>query len=576
MKQFSGLLAATTISLMLLSSTSAFAQTAVDQTTINTGDILNPVFIRLNQNGTLGIGTSVSATTTGAASQVSVSGVGIGGTGSFANAPNGGFGTVSQSARNLGTTTNLGAILLRRNTRLGVGASISTNATGATSAMSASGIQGNNFSPLSAGVVTQSAVNGPNATVRNNTWMVTRGVRLTGNGSSVSTSAVGASSAISGNFVNANTSAPRNPDNIALGWTVASASQTATNTGRVTNRLAAFARRLVIGNLVGTGTSVSLSATGASAGFNGLSIAGDDLKIAATRGVVQNATNGGSVNNLNLPGQTIRIGTLRGDGASLQISAIGASASISANGINAGTVEFNTGVAAQTATNNGAVRNMDTVFNTVRTDNLNGIGTSVQVAAIGASAAIDAGTINGGTVLFQASTTITQSATNNAAVSNMFGPGNLVSVGNLNGIASAVQVSAAGASAAVNLSSINGGAITANLVGGSITQTARNTTNGTITNSGIINAGNISGIGSAVSVTAVGASSSVAVSSIASGRITGGNLRIGGITQTSTNNAAVTNVVGIRAGIPTGVGSSISGSAIGASSVVSFSTISGR
>jgi hypothetical protein len=90
---------------------------------------------------------------------------------------------------------------------------------------------------------------------------------------------------------------------------------------------------------------------------------------------------------------------------------------------------------------------------------------------------------------------------------------------------------------------------------------------------GSISTGNISGDGASASISANGAVSAVSVSSIVDQSQLGNVSFTRDINQTSRNNGTVFNIGAVNTGALNGQGSSVSVSAAGAVSAVSFSTI---
>lgn len=237
-----------------------------------------------------------------------------------------------------------------------------------------------------------------------------------------------------------------------------------------------------------------------------------------TDNIIQNTSNDAKVTN---NGEIKQEGMISGDGASVSISAAGAVSSASVSSINA--PEFNS---------------------------------------------ISLGT-NSKTGNLQQNTRNTGNVTNTNLTS-----GGILEPGGISGDGASVSVSATGSASAVSVSRINNPDTYRNvdIEFGGITQNTYN--GGTIQNNGgTILTDKICGDGSSASIGASGAVSSVSISSIADEQQLGKIAVTRDINQSTTNAASVTNTGVIQTGALTGQGASVSVSAIGAASAVSFSAI---
>jgi hypothetical protein len=259
----------------------------------------------------------------------------------------------------------------------------------------------------------------------------------------------------------------------------------------------------------------------------------------------------------------ITAGEISGFGAGVGLSASGSGASVGLANINSsGTITTTFGAITQTASNVLAPISTDGV---VQTGGLVGTGASVNVSASGASASVSGTNVVGSAPMLTYGP-INQDATNTG--SPVVADGN-VTTGDIIGTGAASSIAGRGASSGVALTQINGMAsLDGNL--GAISQTTTNTVASPVTVSGSITARDITGTAASASIVASGASSGVSTTSIAS--MAPMIVTAQSITQDTTNNAAVTNTGVITAG-NLGTGASVSISAVGASSSVSFTTI---
>jgi len=227
------------------------------------------------------------------------------------------------------------------------------------------------------------------------------------------------------------------------------------------------------------------------------------------------------------------------------------------------------------------VSNQGAVLNDGATVGLTGYsvgdGASVSASATGAAASVGFSSIGSG--LTAPGTTIgdlTQQVTNGDAAtvisSNISNIGATMTVGDLTGNGSSVNVGGTGALASLSVSHINA-TTEGSFIVGAVSQTVNNT--GTVGNSGTINAGDLTGIGSSASISGTGAAASVSGSSISTTAAPLGTPTITSITQTVNNNtgSAITNTGTINLAGGLGTGASASISATGAGGFASFRAV---
>lgn len=558
---------------LLFSAAAANAQTVVIQGSSgigrpidNVGDILNQGSIEVTTGGSSGIGASVSIGAVGAVSSVGVSII----TGVPQSPP--AIGAIVQEVNNLGVIVNRSTGLgLAGGSSLSDGASVSSSATGAAASFS---LLGNNVKMLDAqslGLVDQSVTN--QAAISNSTVSTLRGVALSGDGASVSFGATGAAASVSATLIEGKRN---NAPHLALGLiTSQGLNQIAGNYRSVTNVLQS---KVDVGDITGTGASVSVTATGAAASASSVSLNGGSTQLSLFgRRAYQEANNEGPVTN-NALNKKVTAGGISGNGAAVQVSATGASASMGSSVVNAvARSNFNSNVAladfGQFVNNAGPVSNMGTI----KSGDITGHGASTQVSAIGANAALGASSINGGTAkveIFGAGPPF-QRTDNRGDVRNT----GKIDTGSLSGTGSSSQISAVGASTSINVASIEGtGAF---MAGDQLSQSASNIARN-VRNTGDISSGALIGTGSSIQIASIGASSSVAVSSLDGGGVgfrgtPGDNFRsiaINNADIVNSGTAAKPNSITINGDL-SGLASSASISAVGASTSFSLNSTGG-
>src|SRR3954451_21182051 len=128
---------------LVIASSGAFAQTIVNQSSTNFGNVSNPMppgtaTISMGMAGSgasLGIGASASISATGAVTSTSVTGI----SSNFSN-PAGGFGAVSQDPFNSGIISNNGSITVGSTGTAATGSSLNVGAAGSVASFSILGL----------------------------------------------------------------------------------------------------------------------------------------------------------------------------------------------------------------------------------------------------------------------------------------------------------------------------------------------------------------------------------------------------------------------------------------------------
>jgi len=344
-----------------LSMTAAAAAADVNQTAVNTGNVVNASGISTITGSIVGTGNSASLTSTGALSQLSVMNPGI-----LSFNISG-----TQFSMNSGSVSNGGTVVVG-GTIAGLGNSVSIAATGAAAAASITAMADPAVVSTIGGSGSMQYAFNSGAFVLNQGSIVAAG-GLSGINNGLSISATGA-------LAQASISAPGGHIEMA---NISAMPQFAANSAVISNQ-----GTITTGALTGFGNSASIAATGAAAaasistsvgslGTSGVSIGGLP-NFATNVAVAQNVLNSGAVNNVG----TIAVSGLNGTGNSASISATGAlaQASISSVGGAFGTGTSITGT--QTATNTAAISNGGTIVNA---GGLIGSGNSLSVSAVGAA-----------------------------------------------------------------------------------------------------------------------------------------------------------------------------------------------
>jgi hypothetical protein len=571
--------------------------------------------------GTLGTGASASVSATGAVAAVSISAVTDGTNAGFGNtfdASAAFSGGVTQTGTNFANVTNglgngatTGGQILGFST-LGTGASASVSATGAVAAVSISAVTdpsvagGGTILLPTVGTISQTATNSGGAILNTGANIV---VGSLAEGASASAGATGAVASVSVSGINTNLSGGSFGGGIT---------QSVNNSGTVTNTGANISAGTIspppsgfgITPILGTGASLSASATGAVASVSYSNIGGTSGGLTYVGSTDQTVTNTGAVLNQGTISLAPPAGTVvaqTGAGASLSVGATGAVASVSAsatgdtaNGVTTIVAPGTSyGAITQTVTNSpsgGAFPISNTGVISAGSANFGaggplggGDGASASVSATGAvgsvgfnfidatfsgggAGAVTTGNINQG----EASTVQTPGSgtfiTNTSNISN----NGQISIGTLYGTGSSASIGASGAVGSVSYSSIGSAAgIQGAPTFGDVYQNVGNeNVGGVVQNVGTIDVAGLNGTGSSASVSATGSVASFSISSV------GDNAPIGAtvvplISQGSYNNAAISNngnIVFAPAAV-LGTGASASVAATGAVASASFRAV---
>jgi len=501
----------------------AFAQSKADiadggnvvQDTDNTARINNSATITVGNVS--GAGASEAASATGALSSVS---------GSFTNGViNIDVGDVTQR-----TDQNPAAVSdptpeigntgdLQFGNISGNGASVSSSATAAVSAVSASFIQAGGDVDIQD--IKQVTTASTNRRVENSGTLDAQNTVVSGDGASLSGSATGASSVVSISGIGQN--AGVSLDDVRID----SVDQDTNSDAQVQQKSS------VTGNadgglneVSGAGASASLSASGAQSAVAVSRIGGAaSSKVTNIGEIDQTTTNEGAAAGISQTGNFVNKfddsagldGGITGNGASVSASATGAVSSVSVSSINtlgSSDIDIATGTSIdQDSTNTGPADFEPSVENNSSingTGNVSGLGASASLSSTGAVAAVSVSSINDA----QAPTTnignVRQDAINDGVITTSGTIGSEAALGNISGKGASVSISSTGAIASLSVSSINSG--TGSTATGNINQTATNT--GNVSTTGTISAGNLSGAGASASVSTTGAASAASVSTI--------------------------------------------------------------
>ncbi len=478
-------------------------------------------------------------------------------------------GNVLQTTKNMNYVANDGWISI--DGIHGDGSSVSISATGAASAVSLQSINGywTGGGTLAAGNVRQTTTN--YGYIGNDGYISGYASGVSGAGASASVSATGAQSAVSASRIGGNYYSTRTK--------IRSVRQNTTNYGNVSNRGTILNTYYgLYSGLSGNGSSVSVSATGAASAVavSSINTGGSDTVSIGRRGRInQTTTNGGwYVDNRGfIPGS--RWGDLSGHGASASVSATGAASSVSVSRIESAPMRsVRIGRVNQRTTNHADVTNQHAgrryrsryYTGTMTLGDLSGTGSSASISATGAASAVSYSSIEQHYSSRDSLSirNVHQSTKNTGDVQNSgptehrryrvyrpyYGSGiRFVSrympaglhVGDLTGNGVSASISATGAASSVGVSKINDASSTRTSIG-YVAQGTFNT--GDINNYGKVYAGSLWGNGASVSVSATGAVSSVSYSVINSGYWGFNTLAVGPILQGTVNTGDVTNVGG--------------------------------
>lgn len=537
----------------------------------NTGSVFPDNFGKVTVGNVAGYGASVGVGTTGAVASVGTTAIRSSGFEAK-------FGTINQLASNeTGTATRFSDIDTAAVN--GIGASVSTSATGAVTSVSETFIldKGNTQSTFgniiqSAGTTSAAASELDNANVKTGDLSTAASVRLSGSGAgaSVSSTAIGPSAAAFASFG-------------TVGQTVNSEGFLFVGSSKSGIRNTA-----TVGGVSGQGASASISASGAS-GDVGTSLINGTQSVAGSIGAVtQTIDNSGLVLN---NGSSLTTGAVSGIAASASISASGASGGVAGSAITGTTVKA-TAIAAVTTDvgNTGDVTlKMATLDSSAGVGNMAGsAGLSVTGASASASS-VNIVSTGGAAANFASVSQVDSTDANKAGVTNT-GAVTLTTTGEaslkagvVGGLAASAQMGASGAVASVGATVIGGGTTSGAEIG-AVVQRVDNQT-GTISVAGFTVAGNkvdvqataLSGLAASAGISAQGAAASVSGTTIGNSfSPVAGATYTGTVTSVAENKSGVTaSNVRVDTGEITGVAASGSISAIGASTSAG-ATIIGR
>lgn len=554
--------------------------------------VTNISSLRLRGVTLAGDGSSISVGATGAAASVAVNLINstIDSGSLLAGFDRSFSGPLMQRANNLAIIRNQLARDINVDNLGGAGSNVSVTATGASASISAASIESSKIQLVltdslnyGASFIVENQRSTNRGSVTNNPLnrKVTAG-DLSGNGSAIQVAATGASASVNSSEING-------VDNVVPfdQLTLGNFSQTAENFATISNQGV-----LETGNLQGNGASVGISAIGANASIGVASI-GTRRQVASSTTAVgagevfQQSRNFNRVQNSG----RVSAGNLSGNGTASQIAATGASTSFGMSSINGSRLllgDANSANAIKISQRADNVGDQSRINNSgsISVGDISGHGSSAQISAAGASASVSVSGVNSGPITITSNRPalmVEQIVDNRADVSNgTAGTVNSLNVGDLSGVSSSASVSAIGSNSSYAVSSISGAGNGNAIVNGPITSSRyeamqRSMNFGAVSNFGGITTGEISGTSASVQIAAVGASANTSMLSIGtrSGQNTGSpNAGASLADQTVGNSGAIRNVGTIRAGMVSGVGSSISISATGASASASFTVLS--
>ncbi|MEW6451464.1 MAG: hypothetical protein AB1490_12480 [Pseudomonadota bacterium] len=341
-----------------------------------------------------------------------------------------------------------------------------------------------------------------------------------------------------------------------------------------------------------SGSSLSISARGAGASFSIVAVGGIPFQPVATVGNIAQgfAAPAASPPVINA-GNVINLGEITGPsgGPALDLSGMGASASVSAGGAQSSVSLSAMGATTFTGTSFGTITQAPNnapsggVFNTLTAGGislgaLSGDGASASTSATGAAASVSLSYIDTTNWSPTQIVSIFQNPQNNAInVSNNRSGNSGITAGVISGDGASVRSTAAGAFAGVSYSTIGSSA-----AAGPTGQTLGNvgqlvTSTGNVYSDGVFTATSLTGVGSAIVASAVGAGASFAVSSIgdtSTASLTTAATTVIPITQQVANTGTnITNFGQVSVGAISGNGAAVSMSATGAQASVSVSAI---
>lgn len=364
----------------------------------------------------------------------------------------GATGGISQDATNTAAINNTGAEVLVTGNVDGSGASASIGVTGASAGVGISSIGSDITNTPTFGAITQGTgadgkISNTGAVTLEN-GSVTVG-ELSGAASSVGASATGAIASVFERDITSDSYG-----GAVFGGAITS---TAENTGNVTVDRASVETIDGYSNsaaISGNAATASISASGAAASVSSTSISSTEFTGAVfADAITQKATNTGDV--VISEGATLAVGDISGDGARASISSVGASAGVSALGVDNTTAytPLTAGDITQTAT-----QSADTLSITgasITAADLTGAGAGTSIGATGASASISGSVVNVASVVTPVwFADASQTATNSSAVTVADAS---ITTGALTGAATSAGISAVGASATVGVTAIGSG-----------------------------------------------------------------------------------------------------------------------
>jgi len=505
-------------------------------------------------------------------------------------------GNVNQTTNNDVPISNIGTIM--GGSVSGDGASVSVSASGAQSAVSETFV--NTITDLTIGNVNQTTTNtsavvdGQINPANNDPSVINTGEitvnNVSGHGASVSLSASGATSAVSGIFVGSIT-------DLEIGNVtqttrqIVEAEPPALPT--ISNNPSDFAG-IFVNNVSGDGASVQSSAIAAASQVSASFInGGGSVDIGNITQITRSDPIRRILNDAGIGAVDDNGFRVSGDGASVSVSATGAASTVSVVGIgkksgtSLDTVEI--GNIRQTTTHDfQKVHTVSAPIQGFGNDGLkqvSGAGASAAISVTGAQSSVAVVRISGvsdDTLTDIGNITQTTRVTDQTQIE---GSGNFPGVlsGGITGDGASVSATTTGAISSVSVGSINSNGSTRVIIG-NITQTTT-TAEGHVTNDAFLDgsdSGNVSGDGASASLSATGAVSVVSLSSINSA-VPRPNSDVGNINQRTINNAVVMNEVGgqdvpntVTLGNISGHGASASLSASGATSAVGFTSIGNK
>lgn len=500
-----------------------------------------------NATGSVGVlqqGASASISSLGASASVSFTGIGAG---SYTVQPlaNGAAQTITLEAENSGTINTTGTTITSVSNTIssgprpqGSGSSLSIGATGAATGVSMNAVSATNFATSGIGPIAQESVNeAPGTVTASGNAIVARSLGTSNNNNnSASSVSIGATGAVASVSTSAITSGGFTAGFGMIG-------QTADNAAGVSN----INSSIRSGSLQGDGAGLSVSAAGSVASVSEL-LVGNTANTASTFGnITQTSDNDGAI--ALTDGAALASNSsgaaLHGTGTNLNMTASGASASVSSTVVRSTAADMGTfGTIGQTVTNDGTVAasgNTATVQGAV-----GGAGAGVSVAAIGASGSVSATTIQGAVTMAATGGAefgnIDQTIENNGGVlstgSTIVGGGTPVVPFELSGTATSAGLAAIGAAGSVTGSVVvcTNACVGRGATFSDVTTGVTNNAGVTLT-SGTVTVGALSGSAASASLSAVGAQASAGSVSIDS-RGAGNNMANFGLIWQTVNNAA--------------------------------------